>query len=98
MKSPVLLRQAETLLGTLVIEEGAMPWWYGRFEPTADFEPVRPVFDAWSRAVGAHDEAAMDPAYRALKALDLTIAESGAGEPVGRFLLYIDGDRFRLRY
>lgn len=98
MKPPMPLTRGDTLLGTLTVDEGDMPWWYGRFEPTADFEPVRPVFAAWSRAVHDGDETAMDSAYRALEALDLVITDPDGSEPISRFVLHVDADRFRLRY
>lgn len=98
MKPPMLLRQGDTLLGTLTVDDGDMPWWYGGFRPTADFEPYRPIFAAWSKAVSDRDEAAMDTAYQAIKALDLVITRTDDTEPITQFILHIDEDRFRLRY
>ncbi|MFI1094421.1 hypothetical protein [Streptomyces sp. NPDC020917] len=92
------LKLGDTLLGTLVVDGGDMPWWYGHFQPTVEFTPARPLFDEWSRAVEESDEAAMIAADQALEAMDLVITGAGDGEPLTEFLLYIDDDRFRLRY
>ena len=98
MKPPMLLRQGDTLLGTLTVDDGDMPWWYGDFRPTADFEPFRPIFAAWSKAVEDQDETAMDTAYQAIEALDLVITRTDDPESITQFMLHIEDDRFRLRY
>jgi hypothetical protein len=98
MPSPMLLKQGDTLLGSLAIDDPDMPWWHGHFQPTPEYEPVRPIVEAWSRAVRDGDEAAMISAHPAFKALDLAIDRNDGGEPITRFLLYIDADRFRLRH
>jgi hypothetical protein len=92
------LKQGDTLLGTLVVDSGDMPWWHGRFQPTSEFEPIRPAFNAWSEAVDDGNESTMDSAYRSLEALGLAITVAGDSEPITPFMLHIDNDRFRLRY
>lgn len=98
MMPPMQLKQGDTLLGTLVVDGGDMPWWYGHFQPTVDFAPARPLFDALSQAVEDGDESAMVAADQVLEEMDLVITVAGDGEPINEFLLYVDDDRFRLRY
>lgn len=90
MMPPMQLKQGDTLLGTLVVDGGDMPWWY--------FAPARPLFDALSQAVEDGDESAMVAADQVLEEMDLVITVAGDGEPINEFLLYVDDDRFRLRY
>ncbi|SEN17285.1 hypothetical protein [Actinacidiphila rubida] len=98
MNPTMQLKQGDTVLGALIIDDGDMPWWHGHFQPAPDFEPLRPAFDAWFQAVEDGDESAMDSAYRSLEALGLVIIAAGDSEPIAEFMLHVNDNRFRLRY
>ncbi len=42
------LKRADTLLGVLELCGGDFPWHEGKFEPTAAFEEIRPLFKMMS--------------------------------------------------
>ncbi|MER7845865.1 hypothetical protein ABTZ03_18165 [Kitasatospora sp. NPDC096077] len=94
----MLLKQGDTVLGTITIDDLDMPWWHGHFRPTPAFEPIRPFFDATRRAFKAADDRTIGAALGAIKSLALVIEPEDGTEPITAFLLHIEGDRMRLRH
>ncbi|MEH1014830.1 hypothetical protein V6U90_17175 [Micromonospora sp. CPCC 206060] len=72
------------------------PWTYGRFHPQPAFEPLRPLFVAWTEAVDAEDDEAVEQAYDAIRAA-VTMTDP-AGRPVPEFMLGIEGDEAGFRW
>ena len=92
------LRQGDTVLGTIFIDAVDMPWWHGRFEPAGAFDGFRTCFDELSRAALTGDPSALSVAFSNMRDLGLVIERGDQGQPLDRFILYIDERGVRLRY
>jgi hypothetical protein len=95
--------QGETQLGTLVVDDMDMPWFYCDFVPEAAFEAVRPLFEREIAIIEAETgdvEVDQDPwilAWQDIEALGLSLIRD-KGEPIDRLLLHINGNRAWFRY
>ncbi|SCG62221.1 hypothetical protein GA0070613_3511 [Micromonospora inositola] len=67
-----------------------------QFHPLAGFEQLRPLFDAWNRAVDSEDPELIDSAYGAIRAaVTMTYPD---GRQVPEFMLGIEGDYAGFRW
>jgi hypothetical protein len=93
MGSIFYLKRAETLLGVLKDSGQDFPWHYFKFEPTAAFDEVRPLFDRRETDCPSQKEASQQN-----EALGLRLVDATDGEEVkNSSLLYINGHEARLR-
>lgn len=84
------------LVGEIGEQEQDFPWIRGRFHPLAGFEQLRPLFDAWNRAVDSEDPELIDRVYGAIRAaVTMTYPD---GRPVPEFMLAIEGDYAGFRW
>lgn len=93
MGSILYLKRAKTLLGVLKLSGADFPWHYFKFEPTAAFDEVRPLFDRKETDWDNHERASQQ-----IEALGLRLVDATDGEEVkNSSLLYIQGHEARLR-
>jgi len=94
MGSIFYLKRAETLLGVLKDSGQDFPWHYFKFEPTAAFDEVRPLFDR--RETDYWDN--QEEASQQIKALGLRLVDATDGTEIeNSSLLFIKGHEARLR-
>jgi hypothetical protein len=91
-----LVRDKETL-GTLRAYGGDFPWVYCKFEPTAAFEELRPLFDEYSRLLDGEDFSARDACFARIESLGLRLESAGGVRGPGEFSIVIRGDEASLR-
>jgi hypothetical protein len=91
-------RQGSTL-ARITGTEPDMPWFEGRFEPTAAFENVRPLFERWGALLDQPDldvEGWEDISHQ-VRLLGIRLVPDD-GSSIYDFALYVHGDRCRFRY
>lgn len=84
-----------TLVGTITVDDGDMPWLCGRFSPEPAFSQFRPWFDEINTLFEAEEFKRFDDVYDRID--DALILVSPAGT-VAEFLLHIDQDRAWFRW
>ena len=83
-----------TVLGRLEAVDDDMPWYECRFTPTAAFDRVAPLFAEELALLNREsDMEAWQHAYDRIVALALELRPEGAGAPVRKFILHVNGDR-----
>ncbi|MFI7249575.1 hypothetical protein [Micromonospora chalcea] len=83
------------LVGQVDEREFDFPWIRGRFRPESAFQPLRPIFTAWTEALNSGDGEAMRQAHEAIyPAVTMTDPD---GREVPWFILVIEGDEARFR-
>ena len=94
------LRRGDVLLGTLHACGSDQPWLVCRFEATAAFEEVRPLFDEELRIMDSMSDLDVDAwerAYGRIDNLGLRLVPADGGDAIDAFLLHIQGQRARFR-
>jgi hypothetical protein len=86
--STLQLMQGEIILGTLTFKDIDFPWVNCTFEPTPDFNAVKPLFDAELRA----QEDEWDQVYDKIFALGLQLVNHERNQCIDEFLLHIEDD------
>ncbi|MFI1177279.1 hypothetical protein [Streptomyces melanogenes] len=89
------LMSGNTLVGTITVDDGGMPWLRGRFFPEVAFSQFKPWFDAVNALVEAEEFERFDDAYDRIENALTLVSPSG---PVAEFLLHIDQDRAWFRW
>ncbi|MER5780680.1 hypothetical protein ABT104_02975 [Streptomyces mobaraensis] len=89
------LMSGGTLVGTITVDDGDMPWLHGRFVPEAAFDRFKPWFDEVNTIVEAEEFERFDAAYDPIESALTLVSPSG---PVAGFLLHIDQDRAWFRW
>lgn len=92
MATEYQLRRGEDLLGRLNSYASDFPWVHCKFEPSASFAELRPLFDEELRLLDGEDIVAWEEAYEKIRALNLRLVAMNGGDEIGDFLLHIDGD------
>ena len=97
--SPVLeLRRGAALLGVLSYQNTDQPFFGYRFEPTALFSEVQPLFDEELRLLNAEEMDAWELAYNKIDALGLTLEPTDGGAAIREFILHIEGSEAWFRH
>src|SRR6516225_5490829 len=92
------LYRGQTLLGSIEVDrtKDDFPWLQGAFTPTADFESVRPLFDAELALRGQSPE--WDEAYAQIVQPGLRLEDSESGKVHDQVLIHvIEGQEARFR-
>lgn len=95
------LKRGDVVLGTLHIVCADQPWFICEFDPTPDFESVKPLFDEELRLIkqsDALDVIAWEAVHSQINDLGLNLISRDAGTAIGEFLLHIEGQQATLRY
>jgi hypothetical protein len=94
------LKRGNVVLGTLSELSIDQPFGVYRFEPTPDFEGVRPLFDEELRLLNTRRSTSREweEASERIEGLGLTLVSPDEAQIIDDFLLHIDGDRAWFRY
>ena len=87
------LVRGDTLLGTVThhATQDDFPWHGGVFEPTPDFDSVRPLFDEELRLLNADQMDEWGVVLEQIERPGLRLEPLHGGSPVTEFLIHIDG-------
>lgn len=88
----------DELLGALTHTDDDFPWHNGTFEPTPEFEEVRPLFERELALLNADRMDEWESAWESIAALGLRLVPARAGADIDEFLLHIDGSQAWWRY
>lgn len=91
------LRRGDETVGRLTLEGVDMPWYECGFEPSTGWPRVKPLMDAAQDAWDRYDEESGIEADKAIYALGLELVPEDGSEPIGDFLLRIEGGSARFR-
>lgn len=92
------LKQGDTLLGSLEVQELDFPWVRGVFIPTVAFDAVKHLFE---RELQLLEDEAWDEwevVYAEITALNLRLVDLASEQVIDEFLLHIDGRDAWFRY
>jgi len=81
------------LLGTIThhAEQDDFPWHGGVFEPTPEFDSVRPLFDDELRLLNADQMDEWTKVWEDIERPGLRLEPLHGGSPVTEFLIHIEG-------
>jgi hypothetical protein len=86
------LKLGEELLGVLRSTASDFPWVNCKFEPTASFVKVQPLFDEELTLLDADRMDEWQIAYDRISALGLQLMDTKDETDIGEFLLHIRGN------
>ncbi len=96
------LKQNERLLGLVhIIGIGEMFWYQVRFEPTASFDEVAPLFDKAIQALdydGPDDPDDFHEIWDEIIASGVVLVRDDDHTVIDCFILHLDGENSHLRY
>ncbi|MFI7315769.1 hypothetical protein [Streptomyces venezuelae] len=94
------LKQADTLLGTLTLDEIDQPWFRCHFTGTPAWDDVRPILEEWTQSIEAEepDPPRVEQAMRAVDGLRLSLVPTEGGESLVDFLIHVRGGQASFRY
>ena len=98
MATEYQLKRGNDLLGRLSAYTSDFPWVNCKFEPTASFTELRPLFDEELRLLDSEDIVAWEESYEKIRALNLRLVAMNGGDEIGELLLHIDGDEAWFRF
>ena len=90
------LRQNETLIGRLIVEDQDMFWYSCRFEPTPAFEPYRSLFAEGQELFDKDDE--FTRWYNQINNLGIKLMRPSDGTTAKEYLLYINDSKADFRW
>jgi hypothetical protein len=87
------LIRGDTILGTITpnAAQDNFPWYGGNFEPTPEFERIRPFLDHELRLLDADRMEEWDVVWNEIEKPGLRLEPMRAGSPIIDLLIHIDG-------
>ena len=98
MRGPLELKRGEMVLGTLRPYDMDDPWLLCKFEPTAAFAEIAPLFLQELAVIQDADNTKWINAYSEIEQLGLRLVPVDNGEEISEFLLHIDDNEAWFRY
>jgi hypothetical protein len=92
------LYRGDELLGTITHTDDDFPWHNGTFDPTPEFEELRPLFEQELALLNSGKMDEWEMAWGAITAHGLRLVSRSPGADIDDFLLHIDGEQAWWRY
>jgi hypothetical protein len=92
------LQHGDTILGVLALYKVDQPWLLCHFQPTSDFDIIKPLFDREFLLLNSDRIVAWEQAYTAIQDLGLRLEQIEDGTQIETFILHIAGEEAWFRY